>query len=206
MSSPCTTTLNSGVPWEIAPITEEWLPDVVALQRRVLPNALLARCGQEPATEVYRSILASPLGMGFVARTDQNLAGFVSGTLHRGQRGMGWGGHLPMRTRTRLLGELARRPRGIVNQTILFAAQVRLLRQGHVAALLTIGVEPEHHRMGIGHMLVDALSCAVQEAGQATLHLDTARDNLAARAFYERLGFRRVGETPTHCLYLLHLA
>ncbi len=54
--------------------------------------------------------------------------------------------------------------------------------------VLTIGVDPDHRREGIGAALLSRLL-----RGCARAHLEVRADNAAARALYERLGFARAG-------------
>jgi len=48
------------------------------------------------------------------------------------------------------------------------------------------------HRQGIGRTLVETFAAS----GKGELHVEVNEENAAARAFYERLGFRIVGRSP----------
>lgn len=52
-------------------------------------------------------------------------------------------------------------------------------------------VAPAAHRRGVGSTLVSEL---VQRAGARKITVSTGRDNVPARAMYERLGFEKVGD------------
>lgn len=66
-------------------------------------------------------------------------------------------------------------------------------RTAYVAEL---AVAPAHRRRGHGGRLLDAVAGA--HADCRTLRLTTRVDNEAARAFYERAGFREVRRLPDH--------
>lgn len=62
------------------------------------------------------------------------------------------------------------------------------------AEVLHVRVHPATRRRGIGRLLVQALEHRAAELGFDELHLDTATNQPEAVAFYEALGYRRVGE------------
>jgi len=62
------------------------------------------------------------------------------------------------------------------------------------AEVLHIRVHPATRRQGIGRQLMQALEHRAVELGFDELHLDTATNQPEAVAFYEGLGYRRVGE------------
>lgn len=61
------------------------------------------------------------------------------------------------------------------------------------AELLTVAVLPEFRRRGVGASLVDAAGAAALMRGAASMHLEVAEDNVAARALYTRLGYEEAG-------------
>jgi len=67
----------------------------------------------------------------------------------------------------------------------------------HAAAdegeILNLGVAPSHRRQGIGVELVRAMMDALRARGARAVYLEVRDSNAAARALYERLGFREVG-------------
>jgi ribosomal-protein-alanine N-acetyltransferase len=62
--------------------------------------------------------------------------------------------------------------------------------EGHI---VTIAVRPELRRRGIGELLVIAALEAAIDAGQHEVTLECRISNGAARALYEKYGFRQVG-------------
>lgn len=64
------------------------------------------------------------------------------------------------------------------------------------AEILTIGVEQDARRSGVGRALVEAVTNEAAARGAAELFLEVADDNVAARALYLALGFAQVGRRP----------
>jgi len=61
------------------------------------------------------------------------------------------------------------------------------------AEILTLGVARDRQRDGIGSLLLETFCRAVRVRGASQLHLEVAAGNTAARAFYDRFGFRERG-------------
>jgi ribosomal protein S18 acetylase RimI-like enzyme len=64
----------------------------------------------------------------------------------------------------------------------------------HQAEVLHLRVHPATRRRGIGRLLMRALEQRAAELGFDELHLDTATNQPEAVAFYEGLGYCRLGE------------
>ena len=61
------------------------------------------------------------------------------------------------------------------------------------AELLTLAVVPEARRRGVAASLVGAVGAAALVRGAASMHLEVAEDNTAARALYAKLGYEEAG-------------
>lgn len=61
------------------------------------------------------------------------------------------------------------------------------------AEILTVAVDPKTRRRGIGRQLMSDLIAEAAERGAASLFLEVAETNTAARALYDTLGFRQTG-------------
>ena len=61
------------------------------------------------------------------------------------------------------------------------------------AELLTVAVVPEARRKGVGASLVTSAGVAALVRGAASMHLEVAEDNGAARALYAKLGYEEAG-------------
>jgi len=59
--------------------------------------------------------------------------------------------------------------------------------------LLTVAVVPEARRNGVGASLVTAAGVSALVRGAASMHLEVAEDNHAARALYAKLGYEEAG-------------
>lgn len=66
------------------------------------------------------------------------------------------------------------------------------------AELLTVAVVPEARRAGIGAALVTAAGAAALLRGAASVHLEVAETNTAARALYAKLGYEEAGRRPAY--------
>jgi ribosomal protein S18 acetylase RimI-like enzyme len=65
-----------------------------------------------------------------------------------------------------------------------------------VAHLNLLAVTPDHRRQGLGRQLMDWLTRTAVEAGVFRINLELRTHNLAARVFYEQLGFSQLGVVP----------
>jgi len=65
----------------------------------------------------------------------------------------------------------------------------------HRGEVQKVTVLPEYRNRGVGRMLMDAVEAEAKRAGRTLLILDT-REGGYAEAFYERLGWLRVGRIP----------
>jgi ribosomal protein S18 acetylase RimI-like enzyme len=60
--------------------------------------------------------------------------------------------------------------------------------------LIYLAVSPRQRGRGMGRLLVDAFADAMRAAGQTRFELSVDESNREGAAFYERLGFTRLGE------------
>jgi len=66
------------------------------------------------------------------------------------------------------------------------------------AELLTIGVLPGARRKGAAESVMRHIERSAVAGGARHLILEVAQDNMAARQFYLRLGFKQVGQRPDY--------
>lgn len=59
--------------------------------------------------------------------------------------------------------------------------------------ILTVAVVPQARRKGVGAALVTSAGVAALVRGAASMHLEVAEDNAAARALYAKLGYEEAG-------------
>lgn len=69
---------------------------------------------------------------------------------------------------------------------------------GGDSEILTVAVAPEARRKGVGAALVTSAGVTALVRGAATMHLEVAEDNEAARALYRKLGYAEAGRRPAY--------
>ncbi len=69
---------------------------------------------------------------------------------------------------------------------------------GPEAEVLTLAVDPAHRRVGTATALVAELEARAAAQGGREVFLEVAATNTAARALYERLGYRQAGLRPQY--------
>lgn len=99
-----------------------------------------------------------------------------------------------------LVAEAAGRPVGLVAGIVLSGEPPQVSPwDGEAPAgaehhLVSMWVDPERRRHGIGRRLIEALLAAAREKGVREVDLWVAEGNDAALSAYERAGFERTGE------------
>jgi ribosomal protein S18 acetylase RimI-like enzyme len=72
------------------------------------------------------------------------------------------------------------------------------LRRPTVAGILTLDVDADSRRRGVGRALFTELLSRLERAGAATVRLEVDVRNASATAFYRSFGFRKVGRIPDY--------
>jgi len=67
------------------------------------------------------------------------------------------------------------------------------------AELLTIAVDPDARRRGLGRKLIARFEAEAQARGANHSFLEVALDNAAARALYHSAGYAEAGRRPGYC-------
>ena len=103
------------------------------------------------------------------------------------------------RARTRLAGALRAPSRGLVADEdgrvkgfVVYSVEGTFDHSGYVRA---VGVAPEAQGQGIGQRLMDAAEAEILRHGPNVFLLVSAW-NAGAHRFYQRRGYRRIGEIP----------
>lgn len=94
------------------------------------------------------------------------------------------------------LAELARSPGAILRVAADRGGFALARVSADEAEILTIAVDPARRRRGIGRGLLAESEAAARAAGAATMLLEVAASNAAARALYDGAGYRPVGRRP----------
>ena len=71
-----------------------------------------------------------------------------------------------------------------------------LRRNGRVARLFSIAVDPRFSRRGVARALIQACESRAGEDGREAMTLEVRYDNARAILLYESLGYLPVGEYP----------
>ena len=80
-----------------------------------------------------------------------------------------------------------------------FTIVERVRRRGSMTGhIVTIDVDREMRRQGVGRILLEAVEKRLKKEGAALLTLEVAEDNTAAQSFYHRLGFADTGRIPDY--------
>jgi len=82
---------------------------------------------------------------------------------------------------------------GDVTQAAGLAGFVLMRAAAGEAEILTLAVDPQHRRQGVGRALVDAGLAAALAVPCAQVFLEVADTNTAAKRLYASLGFAAVG-------------
>lgn len=72
------------------------------------------------------------------------------------------------------------------------------LRRPGQGGVLTLDVEPEQRRRGVGRALFAELLARLARAGASQVRLEVDVRNTGAQAFYRSFGFRRLGRIPDY--------
>ena len=80
----------------------------------------------------------------------------------------------------------------------LIGFAIGYLRRPGLGGVLTLDVDPERRRGGVGRALFQELLARLERAGARTVQLEVDVRNAPAIAFYRSFGFRRVGRIPDY--------
>ncbi len=95
-------------------------------------------------------------------------------------------------------GRVLRALRDVNTNVVVASEQERLIGfaimeyRRDEAHLVLLAVEPSRRRAGVGSALIAWLEATALTAGIGIIHLESRRRNLAARAFYRKLGYQEV--------------
>lgn len=204
-------TARSGAS-NISPLREEGLADVASIHLAAFRGYMNARLGSGYARAFLQWFMRDSMAIALVARTEAgSLAGYVVGAVEP------YGERLTRSILPAAALALASRPwllfdRRIVRNilTRLHLLPIRPARRREkpdlappTASLVGIGVAPSARGMGAGTALVSAFEESARKLGAGSLRLSVYEDNRAARALYERCGWRTadLSRPPGAALY-----
>lgn len=76
---------------------------------------------------------------------------------------------------------------------------LQVLKENDCVEVAELHLLPDYREQGIGSSILRRLLAYCQER-ELTLQLGCFKENYRAKALYQRLGFRQVEETETHCI------
>lgn len=80
----------------------------------------------------------------------------------------------------------------------LIGFAIGYLRRPGLGGVLTLDVDPERRRGGVGRALFQELLARLERAGAVTVRLEVDVRNAGAIAFYRTFGFQRIGRIPDY--------
>jgi ribosomal-protein-alanine N-acetyltransferase len=75
---------------------------------------------------------------------------------------------------------------------IMIGFILALFQRGSLGHLITLDVDPEYRRTGIGIALMKDMHCELGKRGIAISILEVAVKNTAAQTLYKKLGYRKI--------------
>jgi ribosomal protein S18 acetylase RimI-like enzyme len=171
-------------------MTLDDVPAVVKVHLESFPGFFLTFLGKSFLRELYSAILADQDGIGFVAKIDNNIAGFVAGTsqpagFYRRMLCQRW-----WRFAFASVIPVLKRPIIVPRLLRAFSMPEQVTHQDKRGTLMSIAVLPGSQGAGVGRALVLAFLDAAAKRGLHQVDLTTDRDNnAAANQFYQNLGF-----------------
>jgi len=101
-------------------------------------------------------------------------------------------------TREQLRGDVPDSTLSVLELDGVRVGRLRVVRPGHLVEIAGLQLLPAYQGQGLGSEVVRAVAAEAQASG-LPLELGVEHDNPRARALYERLGFRPVGDDGTSC-------
>jgi ribosomal protein S18 acetylase RimI-like enzyme len=163
---------------------------VAEIHLRGFPGFFLTFLGRRFLRQLYLAIVADPSGIAFVFDGDRGIIGFVagssdaSGLYSKLLRGRWW------TFAAAALPAAIRRPTIVPRLVRALAKPYAEVRPPGTGKLMSLCVDPEAQRRGVGKALVDAFLGEARRRGLRSVVLETDADgNEAVNAFYGRQDF-----------------
>jgi GNAT superfamily N-acetyltransferase len=177
----------------IAPLRGEHAEEVAALHCATL-TGLLSRLGPGAAKAFYTGCARTNLAIGMVYREASVVRGVVLGSLHPDRLQREVFRKNPVATLASVGKGIVMRPTSLVWLLKSFGGPDEGSFDASAPSLVYLSVAADRRGGGVGRQLVDAFSESMRTAEADGYDLSVDEDNAPAIAFYERLGFRLVGQ------------
>jgi len=166
------------------------VPAVVGIHLASFPNDFITRLGRRYLAEVfYPGFIGAPQGVGLVWE-QEGVQGFVVGSTNYKRFYRAVVGRQRLRLLAALAGEVLRHPRHLLRVLAVSRLVLGGPRPPFEGDLAYIAAAPQTQGRGIGKALVAEFLARLEAAGASGCWTKTREENRAARALYERGGFR----------------
>jgi len=189
----------------VRPGTESDVEFAASLHASAISEGFLSQLGQRFLRLLYRRIVRSEKSFLLVAETEEGAhLGFLAGSVAVGALYRSFIVHDGVIGAITAPNELLSSWRRVL-ETLRYG-RTQHGRSNTAAELLSIAVIPASRGRNVGSKLVEEFMSEVQRRGENVAQVVVGEDNHAARALYERAGFRVAGRfelhsgTPSLCL------
>ena len=200
----------------ISPLTPTDVDSLLPLHVEAFQGFIGVRLGNRYTRHVLGWFATKPSAIGFVARGDEGIRGYVFGApvgyAARMNRDLLPWGVIALLARPHLLLDLRVLRQISSRLRLLLRLDSRTPSEPPIPAptlsLVAVGTRPDSRRLGIGQALIETYCRAAKELGFASVRLSVHKDNRPAIQLYESLGWRPLPHqgNPSLICYALVLA
>jgi ribosomal protein S18 acetylase RimI-like enzyme len=192
----------------VAALTDELLEEAVRIHLAGLGYTMNSRLGRGHLRFLYRLMARDDRCYVGLALSDGRPVGIISGTLDAGSLSTRLWRAMSFSRLARIAFTFLSQPSLIFElwKSRVIAAPVFDKGREVKAILTTLSVDPGVQARGIGRRLVAAMENSFARRGIRMYRVDTLLENLPAREFYRKLGFREVGERADSMVFLKAIA
>jgi ribosomal protein S18 acetylase RimI-like enzyme len=172
----------------IVRLGREHVKDVALLHRQSL-TGLLTNLGLPAIRAFYNGCVKTETAIGFVYLDDNELLGFVLGSVQPDKLKTEALRENPVDTLVGMSVGIVKRPSSLLWLMKSFGGPDEGSYNPSAPELTYLAVAPETRGKGVGKQLVDAFTNAMRNSGASAYELSVDEDNSQAISFYERVGF-----------------
>lgn len=173
----------------IVEMGEEHISRVSEIDIQSRPGDFLPSFGEKFLSILYKGIISSDCGFGYVFLQDSQVVGFVIGNEDTSQIFMQQILNNFFALIFYLVGRVVRKPLIIKSIFETFLYTKRAEKVGEKAELLVIGVDNNFRKMKVGEQLVNGLNRTFTEREILSYKVTVNKTNEVGNSFFERLGF-----------------
>lgn len=180
------------------------IQEIIALHQQVLGHTLNAQLGSEWLVYLYEQTLkASRNGFIYVFIEQGNILGFISGCINHAELNKQIMDNLRLSQKFKIICFFLRHPFKLLKffQNIKFSSYLEKKYPAPYSTILTLGVDPNQQKKGIGRELITAVLQHLQAENIKDVYVDTERNNFRAQNFYLKVGFKKVAEKLDNVIF-----